>query len=243
MRDNLFFLNVTNKKLMRYAFGWNFRCWSTPFSKLDNFESKKNFRILELGASSSSIVSLSFDGLADEIVVSYYDENQRRGIQQYLTKVRANYELKSNYKFEKVDAHSVKGNFDIIIMKSVLGGLFRLNQSSLADAHEFLNDLRHRALCPGGSLITIDNGRSFLERFFSNFGARKNEWRFFEKDELSSASQFKVFGCISSFSLETRFGPIGYFLDNFIIYPMDLVLSVIWPNNPTVLVSVFDGSN
>ena len=238
--SNIFSKNVNNKKLIRYSFGWNFRCWATPFAKLDCFESPQKInRILELGASSSSIVSLSFDGLADEIIVSYYDENQRMGIEKHLMKVRLNYELKSHYKLEKIDAHLVEGDFDIVVMKSVLGGLFRQNDSSMADVDEFLNGLRARALSRGGSLISIDNGKSIFERFLSNFGARKNHWRFFDNHEFRAVSESIVFGCISSFSFETRFGALGYFLDNCIIYPVDLFLSAIFPNSPTVIVSVF----
>ena len=62
---------------------------------------------------------------------------------------------------------------------------------------------------------------------------------FFRKSELNRAIRQSEFVVISSFSFETRLGYIGYMLDNYVIYSLDLILFKFWRYNPTVIVSVF----
>ena len=233
------FNNLNDKRLVRLAFGWNYKSWSHAF-KVSNFQLPNRLdRVLEIGASRHSMVSLIFDGLASEIVISYYTDEQRKGVEQYLSSVREKYDLKSKYVLEQIDATSVEGSFDIVIMKSVLGGLFRQNSSNTSDVTDFIGSLISRTVKPEGLLISIDNGKSILERTLSRFGGRKNHWRFFRKSELNGAIRQTEFGVISSFSFETRLGYVGYILDNYVIYPLDLILFKFWRYNPTVIVSVF----
>ena len=232
--------NLNDKRLVRLAFGWNYKSWSHAF-KVSNFQLPNRLdRILEIGASRYSMVSLIFDGLADEIVISYYTENQREGVERYLASVRLRYKLKSKYVLEQIDATKVEGDFDIVIMKSVLGGIFRHDRSSISDVTDFIGNLLSRTVNPEGLLISIDNGKSILERPLSRFGARSYKWRYFRKLELNRAISQAEFGVISSFSFENRLGYVGYILDNYVIYPLDLILFKFWRYNPTVIVSVFN---
>ena len=101
------FDNLNDKRLVRLAFGWNYKSWSHAF-KVSNFQLPNRLdRILEIGASRHSMVSLIFDGLASEIVISYYTGEQREGIEQYLASVRQKYHLKSKYVLEQADATTV----------------------------------------------------------------------------------------------------------------------------------------
>jgi len=234
-------LEKTN--LTRYAFGWNYKAWSHAFLKIDLPMLKKNSRLLEVGASRHSIVSIIFDGLVDEIVVSYYQQDEKENIEKYLSFVQKNYRLKSRYVIEKIDARTVVGDFDIVIMKSVLGGLFRENQSTMADVSEFLASLFARTVNPGGSIISIDNGKSLFDWFIPKLGARRNLWRLFRKSDLNWATKKCEFGVLSFFSFETRLGYFGFLLDNYIVYPVDVVFFRFWKYNPTVIVSLFRGDN
>ena len=234
--------NLNNNRLVRLAFGWNFNSWSHAL-KESNFQlPNKLDSILEIGASRHSMVSLIFDGLAREIVISYYTEEQKEGVERYLSYVRKNYNLKSNYVLEQIDAKKVEGSFDIVIMKSVLGGIFRRNSSTISDVSSFIESFIKRTIKPNGMLISIDNGKSILENILSRFGARKNHWRFFEKAQLKRASSQTEFGVISSFSFETRLGFVGYIVDNYVIYFLDLILFKFLRRNPTVIVSIFKNS-
>ena len=231
--------NLNDNRLARLAFGWNYKSWSHAF-RGSNFQLPSRVdRILEIGASRHSMVAIIFDGLASEIVISYYADEQKEGVEQYLASVREKYHLKSKYVLEKIDANSVEGSFDIVIMKSVLGGLFRKNSSSTADVTYFIRSLVSRTIKSEGLLISIDNGKSIFERSLSRFGARKNQWRFFRKSEMKGTIRQTDFGLISSFSFETRLGYMGYILDNYVIYPLDLILFKFWRYHPTVIVSVF----
>jgi hypothetical protein len=230
------------KNVMRYAFGWNHKAWQCVLKPANLLGDEKFGRILEIGASRHSICAIIFDGLAEEIVIGYYKDNERILIENYLSKLELKLGLKSKYILEKIDAHTVTGSYDLVIMKSVLGGLFRENNTSLDDVERFVSDLMRRVVNDGGSLITIDNGKSLYEGWLSKFGARKNQWRFFSKAELSMAQKQFEFGLLSSFSLETRWGMFGHFLDNYIVYPLDCLLFKIFPHNPTIILSIYPKS-
>ena len=95
------FDNLNDNQLVRLAFGWNYKCWSHAF-RASKFQLPNRLdRILEIGASRYSMVSLIFDGLANEIVISYYTDDQREGVEQYLASVGQRYNLKSKYVFCK----------------------------------------------------------------------------------------------------------------------------------------------
>jgi len=230
--------NFLNKSLIRYGFGWNYRAWSHSLKTCGILSKSKYDRVLEIGAGKHSIVSLIFDGIAEEIVVSYYEDKQMHDIESYLNFVKKKKELKSTYILKKLDAKTVIGNYDLVIMKSVLGGIYRNNNGSLLDIKVFIKNLFSRTVKNGGILITIDNGKSFFENFMSSFGARKNQWRFFLKDDLNFSGMQFYFGFLSSFSFEMRLGIFGFILDNYIMYPLDYFLSKILPNNPTVILNI-----
>ena len=56
------------------------------------------------------------------------------------------------------------------------------------------------------------------------FGARRNKWRYFESSDFRNFDEQHLFGTFSAFSLETRLGSIGSFIDNQILYPLDVCL-------------------
>lgn len=238
LRDNL-----KNTWLIRNAFGWNHNAWAFAL-KVAKFQlPERPDRVLELGAGRYSMVALIFDGLANEIVISYNDEQEGEQIRKKLSLIRQKYHLKSKYIVQKIDAKNFNDHFDIIIMKSVLGGLFRNHESSIEDVRNFIANKLLRAVTPGGVLISIDNGTSIFEKFLGKLGARKNQWRFFQKTDLNSATKQFEFGLLSSFCFQTRLGILGFLIDNYITYPLDLVLFKIWPHNPTVITSVFNNND
>jgi hypothetical protein len=112
---------------------------------------------------------------------------KKKLIVNYLSTIDKIFKLKSTYILEKMNAHTVTGNYDLVIMKSVLGGLFRKNDSSLVEVEYFINDLIRRTVNGGGALMSIDNRQSFYEALLSKFGARKYKWRFLKKTEIADA--------------------------------------------------------
>jgi hypothetical protein len=124
-------------------------------------------------------------------------------------------------------------------MKSVLGGIFRLHKSEINELQEFLLNVAKNNLRPGGAIILLDNGQSIFEPILRKFGARKNAWRFLNKSDISFADKQFSFGFFSAFSLASRWGKFGNFVEDFIIYPLDYTLWIFgFRAYPTVIVSI-----
>lgn len=137
----------------------------------------------------------------------------------------------------QADVLNFEGRYDLVLMKSVLGGVFRKNESKIDDVEALIEKICSHHLTSGGILVSLDNGESILERIMNNFGARKNGWRFFKKDQLGADYQV-TFGVLSAFSFATRLGFVGKWLEECIYY-VDFLLSGMLKSKPTVIGSVF----
>ena len=89
----------------------------------------------------------------------------------------------------------------------------------------------------GRGVILLDNGKSYFEKYLTNFGARKFGWRYFNSNDFINPYQQYSFGFLSCFSLESRCGFIGRIFDN-TLYFFDLFLSML-TNHPTVILTVY----
>ena len=228
-----------NRAMVRHAFGWNYAAWSKAFLDAVGSLPSEPRNILEIGAGDLSIVSLMFDKEGTKITVGYHADMYREPISKKIESLRIAENLKAQYVVSKIDAFTVIGDYDLVIMKSVLGGLFRNHSSNLQEINHFINQLRKRTLASDGVLISIDNGESIFEKYMSRLGARRNNWRYFKTGQLQSAKVQSHFGVLSAFSAETRWGRLGCFIDNQIMYPIDRVLTSMIKSNPTVIASVF----
>ena len=85
--------------------------------------------------------------------------------------------------------------------------------------------------------MLLDNGKSFFEKNLFNFGARKNNWRFFNSKDFINPYQQHTFSFLSCFLLEQRYSFFGNFFD-YTLYVFDLFLSKI-TNHPTVILTVY----
>ena len=226
-----------------YTFGWNYKAWENPFRRLKFDFLSPDMRILEIGASRYSIASLAFDGIVDEIVVGYYDEQEKVYLENYLKNVQKFYPLQSTYVFQNVDAFSVEGKFNLILMKSVLGGLMRTNESDLEMVDDLIDILVRDNLEINGGLITLDNGKPFFHNLIKYFGARKNNWRYFIKSDFKSFDEQHSFGTFSAFSLGTRLGSVGSFIDNYILYPVDVFVGKVFNSKSTVIATMYRKRN
>ena len=126
------------------------------------------------------------------------------------------------------DVRALRGRWDCIVMKSVLGGLFRMNEADETDGvtqmRALIAQLRREHVTQGGWLISLDNGRSPLEPLFSRFGARRNGWRFFAAADFPPAQVECGFGTLGAFSAATRLGAAGHAVDD-ALYVLDSALA------------------
>ena len=226
-----------------YTFGWNYKAWDNPFSRLKLDFLASDMRILEIGASRYSITSLAFDGIVDEIVIGYYHEQEKVYLENYLERVQRFYPLQSIYVLQKVDAFDVVGNFNLILMKSVLGGLMRTNESDFQMVDDLIKMLVRDNLKINGALITLDNGKPFFHHLIKYFGARKNNWRYFIKSDFKNFDEQHSFGTFSAFSLGTRLGSVGSFIDNYILYLVDVFVGTVFSSKPTVIATMYRKRN
>ena len=213
-------------------FGWSARAWARPFRKAVDGLAPPT--VLEIGASDISAISLNFMDMSDLITVSSYPETL-----SVKTKRKWNliYPDRSNIEFRSMSVHKVHGKYDLIVMKSVLGGVCR---NSKVDCHmEIIKNLVFSNLNDGGSLITLDNGSSIMERVLGGVGARANNWRFYKAiDFIDYTDQF-VFGLISAFSFQSRMGSFGKIFET-AMYCFDRVFELTCKGFfPTVIVTVY----
>ena len=224
------------------TFGWSGLAWrhTMYMSQLVNqIMNRKNMKILEIGAGWFSQVAFEFDPTESEIMIGFYAPSDEKKIAEKLDKMSKIYQLQSEYNYSQIDLRSVEGKYDVIIMKSVLGGVFREDILSIDD---YCCSLAKKNLNSDGVLITIDNGRSIFERLLRNHGARKNGWHYFREGELVSANEQVVFGFLSCFALYNRLGILGRLLET-LFYCIDRFVSKIFKFFPTVICSVYRSIN
>jgi hypothetical protein len=230
--------------ILREAFGWNWRTWSKVLLESKTYKDLKErdgLKILEIGAGKYSAVSLLFSESKNEIEISYYliDPNNLQKKIDYFKRIHS---PKSCIRVVERNALNLPDKqYDLIIFKSVLGGIFREN--SKEEINNYLKELKENHLTSSGSIITVDNGRSFIEKYISNIGSRKNDWFFFEKNTIERPAERLSFGTLSLFTLETRSPKMGYIFDNF-IYILDLIISKsIQHNKNTVILNVLSNES
>ncbi len=206
-------------------FYWNKLAWFFVFKNLlksinINFKQKK---IIEIGATERSSVAIYFIENNDIILSS----NNHQSI-LLMREVFKDKNLKIVYN----DIYDFKGKYDIIIMKSILGGLCR--EEGPNKANKIIKKLIKLNLKNEGVLITLDNGIPIYNSLIRNYGARKNNWYFFKKNDLKDFDGSFSFGFLSSFSLKTRMGYLGGVIENILFY-LDRIIHFFYKNYPTII--------
>ena len=228
-----------NIKSLEKIFGWSWKAWGYAFLQLDaallNELLCNSGKILEVGVSEKSQVSLIFKNAKSIELGVFSGYKLKKKIKKIL---KYKYQYDDRVEIKECDLNNIEGKYDIIIIKSVLGGIFRENNSHLSEVIKLIENTTKNNLKKGGYFITLDNGYGFMHWFTNFFGARANNWRFLSSEALQSdflISQSK-FGYFSNFSFKTRLSKFGDFLDSvtfFIdksimsLYPFKLISSAI----------------
>ena len=210
-------------------FYWNKLAWLFAFNKLlrsinIDFKQKK---IIEIGATEKSSVALYFLK-ENQIILSSNNNQTIRLMKETFTN--------QNLRIVHNDIFDFKGKYDVIIMKSILGGLCRKEGS--VKANRIIESLVNSNLNDGGVLITLDNGMPIYNRLIKNFGARKNNWYFFKYNDLKNFDGIFSFGFLSSFSFRTRIGFIGAIIED-ILYYIDRIIHYFYKHYPTIIAKYY----
>lgn len=212
--------------------GWSRKAWSKPLFDFRADDQKIYEYSLEIGASENGTLAPFLLESSKHISIGYYECDLTR-LQNKLLDLNCDSELRW------VDMTKINGRYDLIVAKSVLGGLFRDGQSSIKEVNALIGSVVKNNLNEGGALLLLDNGESFFESVLARFGARKNNWRYFRVKDFCIPEPCKqyTFGFLTCFSLESRLGPLGRVLDD-VLYFCDRFLSK-YTNYPTVILTVY----
>tara|TARA_Y100000589_G_scaffold245386_1_gene233115 strand:+ start:216 stop:959 length:744 start_codon:yes stop_codon:yes gene_type:complete len=213
--------NITQENF-RKAFGWSWRLYTHTLLKLNhkllNDIFNNNGVVLEVGTSTFSQLGTIFKN-ATRIDLGFFSRSpkQKAKIKKFLER---EFNSLINIKVKECNFEKIEGKYNIIIMKSVLGGIYREKNSSLKDVQSGIENVIKNNLVHGGYLVTLDNGKGLIHKFSKNFGTRKINWRFFNSESLKNKYMVgqATFGLFSIFTLQSRIPLIGSFLDSIIYY-------------------------
>lgn len=174
------------RRIIEDSCGWNKKIWADAVEFALNFCTKydNKTKVLEIGASEYSALSPIFSSIGYDVMCSYYDQNAYQAIiNGCLPTVINKYGL-TLPKLVQLNAWEIKNKtFDIIILKSVIGGICRNDDYTLISN---LIAKLYASLKPNGILITIDNQENYIANCFRNlFGAGNSKWTYLNKDKLA----------------------------------------------------------
>lgn len=233
-----------DSKLLEESFGWSWRAWAEALYGLDEKLLKKivnsSGRILEIGASKNSQIATIFQK-ASFIELGVYANSKLYASNKSFLENK--FELKKNIKIIDCDINNFYGKYNLIVMKSVLGGVFRDSKSSNKDVLKLINKIVKNHLLKDGYLVTLDNGIGFLHSFRNIYGAKKSKWRFFEPNSFKTPYLINQsnFGFFSSFSISSRIPIIGKTLEK-LLYLLDTLLLKLEKSNKSyaaIIISVY----
>jgi hypothetical protein len=194
--------------------GWSARAWAWPWAQF--VRAHPHLRVaeaLEVGAGPRSSLAPLLLELAQQVECSVFDPATLPTVQalnaRWLTAGK-----QARVRYTQQDVRALHGRWDLIALKSVLGGVHRVHNSTLADVHATIERLLTGHLNPGGLLVTLDNGRTLLEPLLSRLGARRNGWRVFRRHDLPPAQAHYSYGVLGAASAATRLGSAGARIDD-----------------------------
>jgi hypothetical protein len=230
------------RRLIEDCCGWNRKIWADAieFAIANSLLEMSGKKALEIGAGEHSALAPVFSALGAAVTCSYYGQPRERVADGRLKFVMNKYRLE-NIELAEADINNVQGVYDIIVLKSVLGGVCRSNDyQKMKDVVDRLM----RNLSEGGCILSIDNGFiGAFDRLRQVRGAGKNNWTYIKAAEFASALaghdvSMRGFGLLNFGSAGVVLG-IGLELVNDAIYFVDkAVLSLFGCRERAVLSTV-----
>lgn len=227
--------------LLEDCCGWNRKLWADAleFALSSLPEDIAGKRVLEVGASGRSSIAPVFASQGANVVCSHYGETSEEIAHGQLGFIIQKHNLK-DIPVVELDINELNGVYDIIILKSVLGGLCRDDYRRL---RIIINDILGH-VAENGFIITIDNGYvALFEKLRKIRGAGKSNWAYFKRSDFPSALshcdvRIKGFGFMN-FGAATFLFKRDLEIVNDAMYFLDKVLvRVLKPNDRAVLATI-----
>ena len=151
-----------SKKILTSSFHWLIYQHKFLADSLD-LDLPKNAKILEIGAVDIlPVACILMVNIEKSTLVAIRKKNYRA------TQIRVesiSNILHAKYLIINNDIFNFEGKYDLVIMKSVLGGLFRNDDKAKEKINELIKRIIRENLNENGYVITIDNGKTFLVLF------------------------------------------------------------------------------
>ena len=230
-----------NRLLVEDCCGWNKKLWADAtifaLSKLD--EDLTNKHVLEVGAGAYSTLAPIFVKAGATVVCSYYDQPRETIECGQLAVVSEKHNL-DRPKLKKINIFDMEGIYDVIVMKSVLGGIGRANDCGTII--NIIEQLLKNHVRQNGFIVSIDNGNiNWLTKLRGLLGAGRNGWTYLEPtvfEYLFCQSDVRTsgFGFLNAGSMRFLFKNPRAELINDVLYAVDnLVVKLFKPKESAVL--------
>jgi hypothetical protein len=230
------------RDLLEDCCGWNRKLWADAleFAVWNLPEDIAGKRVLEVGASRYSSIAPVFASQGANVVCSHYGQTSEEIERGQLGFVIRRYGL-GKIPIVELDINDLDVTYDIIALKSVLGGLCRGGDyQRLGTIIDEL--LRH--IEDDGFIVTLDNGYvALFEKLRKIRGAGGSNWGYFKEQDFVSALahhdiRLKGFGFMN-FGAATFLFKRDLEIVNDMMYLLDKVLlRVVKPNEHAVLATV-----
>jgi hypothetical protein len=235
--------NTHMRALVEDCCGWNKKTWADAvefaISALpDDLREKK---IIEIGASDKSTVAPIFATRGAHVLCSYYSKPPGFIENSQLKYVRSKYHIEEIPTIE-TSVTELSGRYDVIIMKSVLGGVFR--NDNYKDLGTLIRRLLRDNVSVGGAILTIDNGYiAPFHKLRRHRGTGGNSWSYLAQHKLTESLAdldvtIKGFGYLNVASASLQFGRNCEFLNSLVYYLDKAMISLIGPSERAVLSTI-----
>ena len=214
------------KEITKDIVQWDIKTWSIALKYWDNtIDWSKIQNGLELGGREGGL-SL---WLAQKNITTVCSD--LKDVKITAEPLHSRYNLSSSIKYRDVDATSIpyENHFDIIVFKSIIGGIGRNNNYEIQQ--KVFKEI-YKALKPGGKLLFAENliASPFHQRLRKRFVNWGNSWRYVSINEMKeflkdfSTNDIKYTGVLGTFGRNER-------QRNFLSTIDQLVLNKICPEN------------
>ncbi len=173
---------MVKEELLEAILQWDSKAWSKALYYWDkNVEWDKVKTALELGGNSGGLsIWLASNGV--DVLCSDLE-----GVEEKASAHHAPFDFKHKISYQDINACQIpyENHFDLVVFKSVLGGIGRDNNFSM---QKQAVDQIYKALKPGGKLLFAENliaspVHRFARKKFVQWG---NSWRYLDIKEMQS---------------------------------------------------------
>ncbi|MBN4061580.1 MAG: SAM-dependent methyltransferase [Flavobacteriales bacterium] len=182
-----------DKRLIKDIIRWDVKNWSQCLDYWD-LEVGENKKCLELGGAEGGL-SLWAALKGNEVVCSDINNPKQKALP-----LHEKYRVASRISYEAIDATNMpyENEFDVIMFKSVLGGIGRFDKKD--QQQKAVNEI-HKALKPRGKLLFAENlvGSAFHHFLRNTFVSWGQNWRYIRIEEMKILCQgYAKLRCTSS---------------------------------------------